>query len=295
MYIRRQIRNITAPPLLLALMALGSLGFVIGILILRWGPGNARSQETLTIRNILAGKDIVFGSKPGLEELAELGCGMIVEPTFLRCVQPNRSIPIMVRFPTIRTVSFFGESLGSELESIEQLPELEHLLIRRCVLPDSLGFLGQLSNLRVLCIASSNLRDEDLRNVRLSMPLQKLDLSYNGGISEHGMTSFLNVGSLTSLNLTSTGVARLDFLDGMSELRELSLGQTEIDDEDMGLLDELVNLYRLELFGTRITDSAIDAIADIESLHHLDIRYTKVSRDAIQRLRPTVEVIYHDE
>ena len=220
---------------------------------------------------------------------------MIVEPTLLRCVQPSRSIPIMVRFPTIRTVLFFGESLGSELESLDKLPELENLFIRRCVLPDSLDFLGQLSNLRALGIASSNLSDDDLRNVRLAMPLQKLDLSYNDGISERGMTSFLNVGSLTSLDLTSTGVASLDFLDGMSELRKLSLGQTGIGDEDMSFLDGLPNLSRLELFGTGITDSSMDALAGLESLQHLDIRYTKVSQDAIERLKGTVEVVFHDE
>ncbi len=188
----------------------------------------------------------------------------------------------------------FGESLGSELENLAHLPELEHLYFRRCALPDSLDFLGQLSSLRVLCIASSNLTDEDLRNVRLTMPLRTLDLSFNDEISERGMKSFLNVSSLRRLDLTSTGVARLDFLDRMSELEELSLGQTRIGDEDMSFLVGLENLQKLELFGTRITDSATDAIANIESLQLLDIRYTEVSRDAVQRLESAVAVIYHD-
>ncbi len=148
--------------------------------------------------------------------------------------------------------------------------------------------------LRVLCIASSNLTDKDLTNVQLPMPLQSLDLSFNGELSERGMTSFLNVGSLTSLDLTSTGVARLDFLNGMSELRKLSLGQTKIGDQDTSFLVGLANLYSLELFGTRITDSAIDAIADIESLQRLDIRNTKVSREAAQRLESSVDVLFHD-
>ncbi len=138
----------TTPRLIVVLTVLGSLGFVMGmVILLRWGPDKSGTQESLRVRDILGEKDIVFGLKPGLEELAELGCGLIVEPTWVRCVQPNQSIPIMLRFPTIRTVSFFGESLGSELESLEHLPELEHLLIRRCVLPDSLDFLGKLPNL----------------------------------------------------------------------------------------------------------------------------------------------------
>lgn len=247
------------------------------------------------IAGSLTQADVLLAWRPGVDELASLGCELLLEPHSVRLVQSTRSLPLIVHFPSIRAASAFGESLGSELANLAQLPELEELHFRRCDLPDSLAFLEQMSSLRVLRIASSNLTNEHLQDVRLTTSLRTLDLSYNAEISERAMTCLLNVPSLRMLDLTSTGVTTLDFLDGMSELEELSLGQTKIGDADVGFLVGLANLHTLDLSGTRITDGAIEAIAGIESLQRLDVRYTQVSRDGVQRLKPSVGISYHEE
>lgn len=268
---------------------------ITAVVMIRCRSGQRPSGELSTIAGSPRQADGLLAWKPGVDELASLGCELFLEPHSVRLVHSTRSLPLIIRFPAIRAVSAFGEPLGSELTNLVQLPELEELHIRRCDLPDSLTFLEQLSGLRVLRIASSNLRDEHLQNVRLTMPLRTFDLSYNAEISERAMTCLLNVRSLRMLDLTSTAVTTLDFLDGMSELEELSLGQTRISDADLGFLVGLANLHVLDLSGTRITDSAMNAIAGIKSLHRLDVRYTQVSTDGVHRLKPSVGVSYHDE
>jgi Leucine-rich repeat (LRR) protein len=277
-------------PLASTVLVVGA-AFIATVVTTRCRSTQKPSDDVSEIAASPTQADVLLGWSPIVDELASFGCELLLEPHTIDLVDPTRSLPLIVQLPTIRAVVAFRESFGSELENLAELPQLDSLLFRRCELPGSLAFLQQLSRLRDLGIASSNLTDEHLENVQLAMPLRTLDLSYNGGISERGMASFLNLRFLARLDLTSTGVARLDFLDGMSELEELFLGQTKVTDEDMRFLIGHANLRSLELFNTNITDSAIDAIASIESLQRLDIRYTEVSKDAIQRFRPSVAVI----
>lgn len=270
MYIRRQIRNITAPQLFLALIALGSLGFVIGILILRWGPTNARSQESLTVRDILGEKDIVFGLKPGLEELAELGCGIIVEPTYVHCVQPNRSIPIIVRFPTIRALLFVRQALAHELRELPKLAKLERVSFISCEFDVDLAFLSDLPSLRYLGIRDSNLTNAQLQQI----------------LSDLGFLNQLDVGM--------SNVSSLDFLHSMPELEVLRLDATRITDEDIQSIRILEKLRVLEVGWTDISDTSVDVLLEIKGLQRLDIRRTRLTEDGVQRLKSAISDVYHD-
>ncbi len=81
---RQRIGSIASFRLIVVLTALGPLGVLMGMLILlRWEPSKAESQESLTIRERLMEENILLGWKPGVEELAELGCLVTVEPTYV--------------------------------------------------------------------------------------------------------------------------------------------------------------------------------------------------------------------
>ncbi len=271
---RLRIRSIVAFRLFLALAVLASLGFVIGMLILlRWGPSKAGSQEALTIRDILAGKDILLGWKPGLEELAELGCSIIVEPTYVHCVQPDRSIPIIVRFPTIRALNFVRQTLGHELGELPKLPELERLSFISCEFVDSLAFLGNLHSLRYLSITGTTLTNQHFDELRL----------------------LSNMNSLTELDLSTTNVSSLEFLASMSDLEVLRLVATRITDDDMQLIATLEKLRVLEVGWTEITDASVDVLREVKGLQELNIRGTRVTEDGLRQLESSISHVFHDD
>lgn len=268
---RLRIRSIAGSRLFLALAVLASLAFVIGILILlRRGPSKAGSQEALTIRDMLAGKDILLGWTPGLEELAELGCSITVEPTYVHCVQPDRSIPIIVRFPTVRALNFVRQTLGHEVRELPKLPELERLSFISCEFDADLAFFSDLHSLRYLGI-----RDSNLTNAHLQQVLSDLHF-------------------LTQLDLGNSNVSSLDFLDGMTELEVLRLDATRITDDDLQSIPTLEKLRVLEVGWTDITDASVDVLLEIKGLQELNIWGTWVTEDGVRRLESSISRVSHD-
>jgi hypothetical protein len=72
----------------------------------------------------------------------------------------------------------------------------------------------------------------------------------------------------------------LDFLKGMTQLRELDLSGSQIDDDGLRRLASLTALRSLRLMDTKITDKGFqDWLAPRESLRQLDLRGTQVSRE----------------
>jgi Leucine-rich repeat (LRR) protein len=198
---------------------------------------------------------------------------VFVEPTHVLCVQPDRSIPIVVRFPTIRALNFVGQTLGHELRDLPKLPELERLSFIQCEFVDSLAFLGNLHSLRYLSITGTTLTNQHFDELRL----------------------LSNMNSLTELDLSTTNVSSLEFLASMSDLEVLRLVATRITDDDMQLIATLEKLRVLEVGWTEITDASVDVLREVKGLQELNIRGTRVTEDGLRQLESSISHVFHDD
>jgi hypothetical protein len=78
----------------------------------------------------------------------------------------------------------------------------------------------------------------------------------------------------------------LEYLRGMSQLRELDLNNTQVTDAGLAILKELPSLQSLKLKDTKITEQGFrDNLAEKESLQQLDLRGTQVGRDTVRAWR----------
>ncbi len=92
---------------------------------------------------------------------------------------------------------------------------------------------------------------------------------------------------LDSLRLTGTAVtdAGLVHLKGLTSLRDLQLGNTQITDAaGLAHLKGLTALRQLLLFNTPVTDAGLDHLKDLTSLVLLDLSGTKVTDDGVIEL-----------
>jgi hypothetical protein len=84
--------------------------------------------------------------------------------------------------------------------------------------------------------------------------------------------------------------ATLEYLKGMSHLKELDLNGTRVTDAGLATLKGLPALETLRLRGTKVTDAGFrDSLAGMESLKQLDLRETQVSRDTVKAWREAKE------
>ncbi len=82
----------------------------------------------------------------------------------------------------------------------------------------------------------------------------------------------------------------LEYLKGMSALRDLDLNNTRITDQGLRILKDLPRLEILRLANTAITDQGFrEHLFDKESLRQVDLRGTQVTRETAQAWRKAGE------
>lgn len=89
-----------------------------------------------------------------------------------------------------------------------------------------------------------------------------------------------------NLDLTSSRVddSTLAHLHGLTQLKRLWLGFTDVTDEGLMSLKELVNLELLDLAATKITDAGLIHLAPFAALRTLSIRSTQVTAAGLASL-----------
>jgi hypothetical protein len=100
------------------------------------------------------------------------------------------------------------------------------------------------------------------------------------GLKEYDYAGLADKPYLEVLQMANPEVTdqTLQYLKGLTKLRELDLNNTQVGDEGLKVLAGLPRLTILRLKGTRITDEGFrQALADKESLRELDLRGTKVT------------------
>lgn len=157
-------------------------------------------------------------------------------------------LPLLQRFPRLRSLSL----LGARLESLGPLAglDLTHLSLRQARLgEDALAELPGFPNLVRLDLYDASNVDE------------RIDLS--------------TMRSLEVLEFWDAELEDTSFLAELSKLQVLSLGKTEITDEDVAVLSGLASLRSLSLRANRITGAVLRALP--REITDLDLGHTSVS------------------
>jgi hypothetical protein len=134
-------------------------------------------------------------------------------------------------------------------EVFAKLPALQIAILPKTGLTDeSLGFLGQLRQIRKLSIAGNPITDAGMRHLST---LSKLDSLYLG-----------------STGITDEALIRLQHL---SELRVLDIAETAVTGEGLRALTKLPRLERLILSDSQITEGGLSELNSLPKLKHIYI------------------------
>jgi hypothetical protein len=117
------------------------------------------------------------------------------------------------------------------------------------------------SDVVVLTLKGTEVRDDDLRNVGRLTALEVLDLEYT--------------------KITDAGVRHLA---GLKHLRNLSIGGTKITDESLRTIGKLSTLEDLLMESTAVGDDGVAYLSDLRNLRSLDLGKTKVGDDGLAQL-----------
>lgn len=175
----------------------------------------------------------------------------------------------------------------------------------------TLAFLAELKSLRVLNLADTSFSDESLSVLEdVSPGLISLDLRgcpitdkatpvitrfeglkalrFNGkngqtSISDDGVRSLAACKSLKVLaldELTFVGTDGLAALTGLTDLQELYLAGTIVDDDSCRVIASFPNLRKLRLSRDQISDAGLEILSDCSLLEELDLSEDSLISDA---------------
>jgi hypothetical protein len=101
---------------------------------------------------------------------------------------------------------------------------------------------------------------------------------------------FQNVGLISFYNDKRITDADLERFEGLTQLRDIYLGETQITDIGLGHLKGLKQLQMLMLERTNITDAGMEYLEGLLQLQELDIDNTKITDAGLERLKKLVHL-----
>ena len=193
-----------------------------------------------------------------------------------------------------------AEKEAGQVNNLRALVKLDDVLWLNLafneVTDEGLAPIGEMNQLRVLCLDRNRLTDQGLVHLANLQQLELLDLSMNSRLDG---SCLKHVGQLCSLkDLDLQLLPRLDgdaleHLSGHGSLQELMIGQTPLRDEHLRHLSQIPNLWQLGLDRTNITDKGVAYIADNFRLKHLYLEGPKITGECLKSLvrMPTLEYL----
>jgi hypothetical protein len=171
--------------------------------------------------------------------------------------------PRLIGFSLSGSSDWHAEHVKAVLEHLQQQPALEELTLSGPLDADAVMAIGKLSGLRRLAI-----RRELPEDASVLRPLGQL---------RH----------LEHLGLRATGIddRQLDFLDQLTELRTLDLGENPIVGPGLKHISELSKLEELWLIDcSKFTDSGMEHLQKLSNLEHLILQFTQVTDAGLKPL-----------
>ena len=134
--------------------------------------------------------------------------------------------------------------------------------------------------------------DEDLAQLKVLTSLERLDLG--GRVSKFtnsGLAALEGMKNLRSLSLAGSKITDggLSHIKGLTELRRLNLGKL-ITDAGLEHLKDLTNMEDLDLAGNKITDAGLKHLAGMKKLKRLDLSNTLITDAGLEHLKGFTEL-----
>ena len=174
------------------------------------------------------------------------------------------------------------------LEAFRMPKNLTKLSVRENEFIDneSCRHLLRFSNLCVLDVGQTSIRDEALSHLGKVETLRELDIG-DTAVGDSGLASLSRLTKLTHLNLTSTRVSDLgiDKLRPLIHLQSLALCNIPLSDAACSTLRRLQSLRRIDIRGTRITEKGLIELCQSTSLRSVLMSASVASPKTISRLK----------
>jgi Leucine-rich repeat (LRR) protein len=207
-----------------------------------------------------------------------------INPSWMACMIPSDWIPQLER------IDFRGKDVSSRdiavLTQCQTLEDLEAVGLRGTRITDeSLEYLSELKNVRILDLGNTGVTGHGLRHVARMTGLQCLWLDETL-IDDHSLACLANLKQLRLLSLRRTRIdwSGLAHVGRLPHLEDLSLSSTSVTNESLSSLAGLPCLQTLRLNQTPISAQGVERLRGIASLQDLYVARTKVTDEAISHL-----------
>ncbi|HYV39025.1 MAG TPA: hypothetical protein VE988_25290 [Gemmataceae bacterium] len=126
--------------------------------------------------------------------------------------------------------------------------------------------------------------DADMRHFAILPEFESINLGDNA-ITDAGLEFLRGQTKLRFLDISNSGITRLDALRWLTALHTLCCDRIDsLDDDGAAALEFLTNLQFLRIFGTEIGDATLSRLANHRHLKALDLTWTKVTDDGLRHL-----------
>jgi hypothetical protein len=140
---------------------------------------------------------------------------------------------------------------------------------------DELKILSNLQNLEELNLAECNVSEAGLAPLRDLKGLKELNLSRTDHYRYGGFPGGFSDGCLIPIQ-------------GLVNLRRLSLAGNPITDAGLARLEKLTNLDDLDLAATEITDAGLEHLQSLRKLTALNLGGTRVTPEGVKRFQAAI-------
>ncbi len=186
-----------------------------------------------------------------------------------------------------------GDAELIELSRMQGLRRLD--LVYSNVTPEGVASLSGMQNLTTLSVGTPGINGSVLESLR-DLPQLKTLQFIRTEVTKEQMANVSRFPNLTALCMTGSKVtddALTEVFDALPNLRHLCLSGTQVTGKCLPDIASLSQLEELQLNYTLINDQDVDVLSDLPNLRVLGLENTEVSESAVSRFRekrPNVEI-----
>lgn len=226
----------------------------------------------------------------GCRELARARA--LDEISILSDILSGRVLEILAQLPALRSLQIHhGPLIGDDgARSLAECTGLRELYLNETAITDqSLAAIGSLRDLWSLALDDTSVSDAGCEALS-GMPRLSLLLLNRTRVTGAGLASLPNNDHfhlhLDQTPVTDAGVIAL--AERLSNLKLISLGQTNVGDAAARALAKLPRLNVVLFSETKVTDDGLSAFSGHPSLEQIDVEGCAVSKSAVDALKASV-------
>ena len=171
--------------------------------------------------------------------------------------------------------------IGARWRSLEEQKKVLATLERF-----SPGIVSSRGDVVVLSLKSTEIHDDDLRNVGQLKSLEVLDLEYTK-ITDTGIAHLAGLKNLRYLYISGTRITNdaMQTIGKLPKLEDLLIGATNVGDAGMAHLRDLTTLRCLDIGATSVGDEGLACLSNLQQLRRIYLGETHITDRGLEHLR----------